>query len=53
MNQNQLVQNELNLSYTEETLEILAERQDYLDYIDANTEAHYQYKTDQLNTTDL
>ena len=47
-NQTQVMQNELNLSYTDEVLEQLAQKQDYLDYIDADMEAFYSIKIEAI-----
>ena len=42
------MQNELNLSYTDEVLGQLAQKQDYLDYIDADMEAFYAVKAEAI-----
>ena len=47
------MENQLNINFETEntTLELLAEKQDYLDYIDADMEAFYAIKAEAINPT--
>ena len=47
-NQNYEMQNELNYTDTDAVLEQLAQKQEYLDYIDADMEAFYSIKIDAI-----
>ena len=40
------MENQLNIEFDDTILELLAEKQDYLDYIDADMEAFYSIKAD-------